>query len=139
MYATLLSILIALFCGSPETRSVAAGWPAARQAAECVERIVSADDADDVVASDMGGSLAACIMECNCDVRVPSSGRGTTRLGDSGAGNTARSLRCAARIAPCDAASGYVAGHVTRLFEFNLYRASLRADFFLHALCRLRI
>ena len=139
MYATLLSILIALFCGSHETQGVAAGYPVAPRVAACVERIVSADDADDVVASDMGGSLAACMLECNCDVRVPSSGRGTTRLGDSGAGNTSRSLRCAARVTPCDAAAGYVAGHVTRLFEFNLYRASLRADFFLHALCRLRI
>lgn len=31
------------------------------------------------------------------------------------------------------------AGHVTHIFEFNLFRSSLRVIYYLHALCRLRI
>lgn len=31
------------------------------------------------------------------------------------------------------------AGHITRIFEFNPFRSSLRVAFYLHTLCRLRI
>ena len=31
------------------------------------------------------------------------------------------------------------AGHVTRIFEFDYFRSSLRVVYYLHALCRLRI
>lgn len=31
------------------------------------------------------------------------------------------------------------AGHVTRIFDFNLHRSSLRVGYYLYALCRLRI
>lgn len=31
------------------------------------------------------------------------------------------------------------AGHLTRLFEFNLFKSSLRVAYYLYALCRLRI
>ena len=31
------------------------------------------------------------------------------------------------------------AGHITRIFEFDYFRSSLRVVYYLHALCRLRI
>lgn len=141
MYATLLSILVVLFCGSGGVQGTFA-YVSERVlcVAEGVERIEAADTADDTVASDVRSSMAACVVECNCDLRMPAPNRGVPRLNDSGQGwSSARSLRGAARMAPCDAAAGYVAGRVTRLFDFDLYRASLRADFYLHSLCRLRI
>lgn len=140
MYATLLSLLFVLFCGSDGAQGTFAEISSGACVVESVERIEATDRVDDAVSIDAKNSPAACSMECGCSLRLPVPVRSVSRLSESGPGaSTARSIRCAARMTLCDAAAGYVAGRVTRLFDFNLYRASLRRDFFLHALCRLRI
>jgi len=74
-------------------------------------------------------------------MRLPVPIRSVARGAESATSShaAARWLRQCLRMIPCDASHGSVTGRVTRLFEFNLYRSTLRADFFLHSLCRLRI
>lgn len=136
MFAALFAILVSL-CSGPSA-VFPAGGTAADTAVEEVARILPADGGSTV---DSYAELAACCMECNCDLSLPSPYRSVARGIESPAPQhaAARWLRTAPRIVFCDASHGYSAGRVTRLFEFDLFRSLLRADFFLHSLCRLRI
>ncbi len=140
MYTTFLSILFWL-CGSFTAAPVCGGAPCGAGSVHVGRndaRIVAVDD-DSTMR--MQTEFAACCMECNCDLRLPRPCRSVGRGAESPATLFAavRAVRCTARFVLCDALHGYYAGRVTRLFEFDLYRSSLRADFFLHSLCWLRI
>lgn len=142
MYATLVTIFVWL-CGCLSLGPYGVSVHGAERAwtRQTVQTEASIAAADEAAAVRMQAEFAAECMACNCDLRLPSSCRSVARGAESLSSphSAARSMRCAARTMPCDAARGYIAGHITRLFEFDLFRSSLRADFFLHSLCRLRI
>lgn len=138
MYAALLGIIVWISCCLPS--GTVFGVRSEDSGGVCVEQLLSAED-DGTSAADDATELAASAVASNCEMRLPSPCRSVARSSEGAASShsAARWLRPGVRMIPCDASHGCVTGRVTRLFEFNLYRSSLRADFFLHSLCRLRI
>lgn len=138
MYAALLGIIVWLSCCLPP--GAVFGDRPEKCGNVCVEQLVSADGDEKSVADD-AAEFAASAVASNCEMRLPVPCRSVARGAESAAPShtAARWLRLSVRMIPCDASHASVTGRVTRLFEFNLYRSSLRADFFLHSLCRLRI
>ena len=81
-----------------------------------------------------------CCKECNSDMlRTPSSFAPISVQNSAPAWQQVRhrggeQLKFYAAAVPLRRA-----GHVTRIFEFDYFRSSLRVVYYLHALCRLRI
>lgn len=138
MYTALLGIIVWISCCLPSGADLCDRQP--DHGSVCVEQLLSAE-CDDKSSAEDTTELTASAVASNCEMRLPVPIRSVARGAESAAFShaAARWLRQSVRMIPCDASHGSVTGRVTRLFEFNLYRSTLRADFFLHSLCRLRI
>lgn len=81
-----------------------------------------------------------CCRECNSDMlrtmrtAVPTIAQNSTSAIQQVRHRSAEQLKFYAAAIPSRRA-----GHVTRIFEFDHFRSTLRVAYYLHALCRLRI
>lgn len=91
--------------------------------------------------ADSGAEQRACAVECNNDPRLPVPETFSAERGGGSVVARATSRRPGGErvklLAP--AVPDRRAGHVTSIFEFDIYRSSLCAGYYLHALRRLRI
>lgn len=82
-----------------------------------------------------------CCRECNSDMLLRTS-RTIVTVGQNNLtslSNSVRSRHESHHKSLAQAFSESHAGRVTRFFEFNHFRSSLRVVYYLYALCRLRI
>ena len=82
-----------------------------------------------------------CCRECNGDMMLRSS-RSVVSVGQNSHNTINNSVRSRHESHTKTLAKAVVeshAGHLTRIFEFNHFRSSLRVTYYLYALCRLRI
>ena len=96
-----------------------------------LQQIVSESDATDnnVMHTYDNKMLRTASVRC-----IMTEGTSSFSLPSSARYRTTTTLRIMA-----SAVSARHAGHVTRIFEFNHFRSSLRIGYYLYALCRLRI
>ena len=81
-----------------------------------------------------------CCLEYNNDMlRTPRSVQSLGQNNNSQANNVVRCRVESHLKSISQAVPDRHAGHVTRIFEFNHFRSSLRITYYLYALCRLRI
>lgn len=82
-----------------------------------------------------------CCRECNSDMMLRTS-RSVVSVGQNShntINNGARSRHESHSKTLAQAVVESHAGHLTRIFEFNHFRSSLRVTYYLYTLCRLRI
>ncbi len=104
------------------------------------DEVVSADMTRVEVSAPSQAEQLWCCRECNSDMlrtmrtAAPSIAQNATSATQQVRHRSDEQLKYYAAAIPSRRA-----GHVTRIFEFDHFRSTLRVAYYLHALCRLRI
>lgn len=108
------------------------------------EPVVSGDVCHYVVAESVDNAFSEeliCCREYNCNMMLRTQ-RTITSVGNNNLTSSNNSVRSRNELhtkSLFQAIRESRVGHLTRIFEFNHFRSSLREVYYLYALCRLRI